>query len=89
MFTHPDRIGQLAQENHRHMLAQASQRRLGNQHGRSSARTHAAARITRRLAGAITRTGWRLPSLPSRLPSQIPLRKYTIQAAPAHRDRIG
>jgi hypothetical protein len=31
MFTHPDRIGQLARERHHDMLAQASQRRPRNQ----------------------------------------------------------
>ena len=34
MFTHPDRIGQLAHEHHHQMLAQASQRQLRHQHGR-------------------------------------------------------
>jgi hypothetical protein len=54
MFTHPDRIGQLAREHHHDMLAQASQRRVGNQRGRRASRTpHAAARITRRLAAVI------------------------------------
>ena len=58
MFTHPDRIGQLAREHHHDMLAQASQRRVGNQHGSRPSRTpHAAARITRRLAAAIARAG--------------------------------
>lgn len=58
MFTHPDRIGQLAREHHHDMLAQASQRRLRNQHGRRPSRTpNAAARITRRLAEAIARAG--------------------------------
>ena len=58
MFTHPDRIGQLASEHHRHMLAQARQRTLRHQHGRRSSRMpDAAVRITRRLAAAITRAG--------------------------------
>lgn len=58
MFTHPDRIGQLAAEHHQHMLAQARQRTLQHQHGRRSARMpDAVARITRRLTAAITRTG--------------------------------
>jgi hypothetical protein len=34
MFTHPDRIGQLAAEHHQHMLAQARQRTLRRQRGR-------------------------------------------------------
>jgi len=58
MFTHPDRIGQLASEHHQHMLVQARQRTLRHQHGRRSARMPAAVvRITRRLAAAITRAG--------------------------------
>ena len=58
MFTHPDRIGQLARENHRDMLAEASQRRLRHQHGRRPGRTRdAATRISRRLAGALARAG--------------------------------
>ena len=51
MFTHPDRIGQLASEQHHQILAQASQRQLRHQHGRPAAST----RIVRRLAAAITR----------------------------------
>ena len=58
MFSHPDRIGQLAREHHHDMLAKASQRRLRNQHGRPSPRTpDAAGRITRRLIEAIARAG--------------------------------
>jgi hypothetical protein len=58
MFTHPDRIGQLASENHRQMLAQASRRSLLHQDDRPTARTAGlAARMTRRLAAAIARTG--------------------------------
>ena len=58
MFTHPDRIGQLASEHHQHMLAQARQRTLRHQHGRWPARMpDVAIRITRRLAAAITRAG--------------------------------
>ena len=53
MFTHPDRIGQLAGEHHHQMLAQASQRQLRHQHGRPAAST----RIIGRLAAAIARTG--------------------------------
>jgi hypothetical protein len=56
MFTHPDRLGQLAREHHHDMLAQASQRSLRNQPGsRPSAAPNAAARITRRLAEVIVR----------------------------------
>jgi hypothetical protein len=58
MFTHPDRIGQLASENHRQMLAQASRRHLLHQDDRPTARTAGlAARMTRRLAATIARTG--------------------------------
>jgi hypothetical protein len=58
MFTHPDRIGQLAREHHHDMLAQASQRRLRTQHGRRSFKMpDAAAWITRRLAAALARAG--------------------------------
>jgi hypothetical protein len=58
MFTHPDRIGQLASENHRQMLAQASRRRLLHQEDGPTARTAGlAARMTRRLATAIARAG--------------------------------
>ena len=53
MFTHPDRIGQLAGEHHHQMLAQASKRQLRHQHGRPAART----RIIGRLAAAIARAG--------------------------------
>jgi len=56
MFTHPDPLGQLAAEHHRHMLAEARQRTLRHQHGRPPSRTPAIAlRITRRLATAITK----------------------------------
>jgi len=58
MFAHPDRLGQLAREHYHDMLAQASQRSLSSQPGsRPSAAPNAFARITRRLAGAIGRTG--------------------------------
>jgi hypothetical protein len=53
MFTHPDRIGQLAREHHHQMLAQASQRQLRHQHGRPAAST----RIIRRLAAVIAGVG--------------------------------
>jgi hypothetical protein len=56
MFTHPDRIGQLAAEHHRDMLAEARLRALRHQQGRPSSRTpRIALRIARRLATAITR----------------------------------
>jgi hypothetical protein len=56
MFTHPGRLGQLAREHHHDLLAQASQRSLRRPPGgRSPAAPNAAARITRRLAGAIGR----------------------------------
>jgi hypothetical protein len=58
MFTQPDRIGQLARENHNQMLAEASQRQLRHQHGHSAPATPGAAtRITRRLAAAIAGFG--------------------------------
>jgi hypothetical protein len=52
MFTHPDRIGQLAREHHHQMLAQASQRQLRHQHSRP-----AATRMIRRLATLIAGAG--------------------------------
>lgn len=56
MFTHPDPIGQLAAEQHRHMLAEARQRTLRHQHGhRSSRMPSVGVKIARRLATAITR----------------------------------
>jgi hypothetical protein len=72
MFTHPDPLGQLAAEHHRHMLAEARQRTLLHQHGRPSSRTPAIAlRITRRLATAITRAdrGRGDPALPIQRPA--------------------
>ena len=53
MFTHPDRIGQLAREHHHQMLAQASQRQLRHRHSRPAAST----RIIRRLAAVIAGAG--------------------------------
>ncbi len=56
MFTHPDRLGQLARENHRQMLAQASQRQLRHQHGQQAIRiATAAGTIIRRLATLIAK----------------------------------
>jgi hypothetical protein len=58
MFTHPDRLGQLAREHHRDLLAQASQRQLTHQHRRPAPGTpRPAAGFTRRLAAAIARAG--------------------------------
>jgi len=58
MFSHPDRIGQLASEHHHQMLAQASQRQLRHQHDRPAASNPGRpARIARRLAAAIARAG--------------------------------
>jgi hypothetical protein len=58
MFSHPDRIGQLARENYGQMLAQASQRQLLQQGDRPAARTPGlATRMTRRLAAAFARAG--------------------------------
>jgi hypothetical protein len=54
MFSHPDRIGQLARENHLQMLAEASQRQLRHQHSQQTARTATvAATIIRRVTTAI------------------------------------
>ncbi len=56
MFTHPDRLGQLARQNHRQMLAQASQRPLRRQHGQQATRTATTAGIIiRRLAALIAK----------------------------------
>ncbi len=56
MFTHPDRLGQLARENQRQMLAQASQRQLRRQQGQQATRTATAAgTIIRRLATLIAK----------------------------------
>jgi hypothetical protein len=53
MFTQPDRIGQIAREHHRQLIADASQCR---QYDRLVPRTpSAAARITRRLVAAFAR----------------------------------
>jgi len=58
MFSHPDRIGQLAREHHRQMLAEASQRQRRRPHVDPAARTpNAAVAIFRRLAIAIARAG--------------------------------
>jgi hypothetical protein len=57
MFSHPDRIGQPARENHRQLMAQASRRQLRRRHGQQAARTATAAGVTRRLAAAIARAG--------------------------------
>jgi hypothetical protein len=67
MFSHPDRMGQLASENHRHMLAQASQRQLLHDDDRPAARTPGlAARMTRRLAAAFARAGVVTAQVPGR-----------------------
>jgi hypothetical protein len=58
MFSHPDRIGQLARDPHRQMLAQARRSQLLHQDDRPAARTPGlATRMTRRLATAIARAG--------------------------------
>jgi hypothetical protein len=58
MFTHPDRLIQLAREHQRQMLADASQRHLRHRHGQQAPSTpNAAARISRRLATVIARAG--------------------------------
>jgi hypothetical protein len=58
MYSHPDRIGQLARENYGQMLAQASRRQLLQQDDRPAARTPGlGTRMTRRLAAAFARAG--------------------------------
>jgi len=58
MFSHPDRLGQLARENHRRMMAEANQRQLRRQHDQQATRTAtAAATIIRRVTTAIGRAG--------------------------------
>jgi hypothetical protein len=58
MFTHPDRLIQLAREHQRQILADASQCHLRHRHGQLAPSTpNAAARIIRRLAAQITRAG--------------------------------
>jgi hypothetical protein len=51
-----DRMGQLASEHHREMLADARQRRLRPQHSRPASRPlRATSTLTRRLVAAIAR----------------------------------
>jgi hypothetical protein len=58
MFSHPDRIGQLASENYRQMLAQASRRQLLRQDdGPTPTTPGLATRMTRRVAAAFARAG--------------------------------
>ena len=52
MFTHPDRIGQLAREHHHQMLAQARRRQLRHQHSRPAASTRIIRRLAEMIAGA-------------------------------------
>ena len=85
MFTHPDRIGQLATEHHEDMLAKARQRKLGQQHGRRSARTRAAAvRITRRLATAVVRIGAAAVKSPGAIWAARPQQPGGPAAEPSH-----
>jgi len=80
MFTHPDRIGQLALEHHHQMLAQASQRQLRHQHSRPAATT----RIIRRLAALIAGAG----VVPAQAPGTIwPARPHPL-GEPAGRTQI-
>jgi hypothetical protein len=55
MYTHPDRIGQLVDEHHRELLADARQRQL-RRHSRPAPGTPGTT-ITRRLAAVIARLG--------------------------------
>lgn len=57
MFTPPDRIGQVAAEHHRHMLAEARQRALRHPSGRRSSRMPSVAHRITYLATAIARGG--------------------------------
>ena len=51
-----DRLGQLAQQHHREMLANARQRQLRHQQGRAAGRTlKATSTLTRRLVAAIAK----------------------------------
>jgi hypothetical protein len=80
MFTHPDRIGQLAREHHHQMLAQASQRQLRHQHSHPAATTP----IIRRLATLMARTG----AMPAQAPGTIwPARPNPV-GEPAGRTQI-
>jgi hypothetical protein len=94
MFTHPDRIGQLAREHHHQMLAQASQRQLRHRHRRLAAST----RIIRRLAAVIAGVGaapaqppdviWTARPHPLGEPAgrtQTPGRRHLRQATPSTR----
>ena len=79
MFTHPDRLGQLAREHHHQMLAQASQRRLRHQHSHP-----ASTRIIRRLAALIAGAG----TVPAQPPGTIwPARPHPL-GEPAGRTQI-
>jgi hypothetical protein len=65
MFTHPDRLGQLARQNHRQTLAPASQRQPRRQHGQQATRTATAAgTIIRRLATLIAKPDDMRPAQP-------------------------
>ncbi len=55
MFTHPDRIAQLAAEHQRQMLADASQWNQWHHKPRQPSKTLSAAAITRRLTEAIAK----------------------------------
>ena len=57
MFTHPDRLGQLAREHQSELLSEASQRQLANRHRPAPGTPGGATGITRRLAAAIARAG--------------------------------
>lgn len=55
MFTQPDRIGQIAREHHRQLMADASQCR--SHEGLAPRTPSPATRITRRLVAAFARAG--------------------------------
>jgi hypothetical protein len=55
MYTQIDRIGQLAHEHHREMLAEARRRQLRHQPGRPAPRTSRASTIARRLSAAFAK----------------------------------
>jgi hypothetical protein len=67
MNAHYDRIGQLAQQHHHEMLAEARQRQLLHEQGSPAPRTPRASAITRRLSAAIARIGAAAARVPAAL----------------------
>ena len=83
MFTHPDRIRQLATQHHRQMLAEASQWQLWDRDGIRQSMRLDVATVARRLARAIARTGRR-----ERTQHQPPVVQSGLRRAPGHRLRL-